>query len=277
MTKHLLASFPKSGSTWVRYVLAYYFHGREKLVWDMTGNNIFLTSLQFDCVPSSPRYCCQTSTDFPIYIKTHAHIENGEWDAMSEPDAEVLKTLKTDSQYLIVRNPMDVAISYFNFNMRASDQFKIVKVPMEQWIDDFVDVGIFNSIENKLGFWDIWHENWLNLYPEIKIIRYEDLLENPHPIIRSMITDAGLEVYEKQLDEAINFCSFKNLKKLEMNSQFYIKFQMEAKKPEQLEYRFFKNGTKNTFKQHFTEEQVAKYYDKFGHIMQRLGYNINTL
>ena len=101
---------------------------------------------------------------------------------------------------LAVRNPLDVAVSYFQMVASQSHSVSIYEpinqYPVNLWWDDF--------FASDVKMWLEWHEYWMEKVKTSSIpiffFRFEDLLLQPEHILKDMFK---FILAEKDLDNTI--------------------------------------------------------------------------
>jgi hypothetical protein len=189
----VVVSFPKSGRTFVRAMLARLF----QLKFGIDERKL----LDFASLRRGKR-------GVPRLLFVHAG------DAMRKPheirvdgpDYAHCKVL------LLARHPADVAVSrYHHLKHRSRDRAR--KTLAEQPLEAFVwtEKGGIPSIVK-----------YLNAWAEIAgtIVRYEDFHAEPEKTLGTLAEAVGLEVTLAQIVDAANFGSFENLKRLEREGYF---------------------------------------------------------
>src|SRR5215470_19721011 len=146
-----LVSYPRSGNTWTRFLIANLVHRHE--------NVSFLNIERLIPDTASQSSLALKRTPRPRLIKTHQYF-----------DHRYPKTI------YIVRDPRDVALSYYDFQrkyMQIDDDY-----PLEQYVDDFVNGKLIS-----IG-WGTWGENvasWVHTRGKRKnflLLRYEDMMKD---------------------------------------------------------------------------------------------------
>jgi hypothetical protein len=174
-------SYPKSGNTWIRFVLANYL--TDGKCYSFASNKII------PGIHSQIDLCNQLTR--PRYMQSHFPFQ-----------AEFKNVI------YIVRDCRDVAVSYYYHYLKT----RKIK-PMTPFVD-FLDT--FNKGNVLFGLWNDHVNSWLdNNLNHFLLVRYEDVLDNQvesfEMILRFMNIDVDLEKLQKSLDIA----SFKNMRHLE--------------------------------------------------------------
>jgi hypothetical protein len=175
-----LASFPKSGNTWLRYLLAYAVFPSEEISHQTLS--AFLPSIYDE--PFKINHLAP-----PRFIKTH----------------EAFFSLYPKTIY-ICRDYRDVVVSSFHYLTN--------KNLFHQSISDFIRSEKLNAF----GAWS-WHVSsaleWKEKYPEqIHFVKYENLLASPENELKAILDFCGI-TSSKPLSEIIRLASFENLRKNE--------------------------------------------------------------
>ena len=267
-----LASYPKSGNTWMRAFLANYIYNRDEPVpinqihrlgmGDASANAYQMVSkVPFD--GNNPQQSAHlrhavlqgivNNKANVNLIKTHS--ENG-----MAYGVKLIPPKFTRSAVYIMRNPLDMILSY-------ASQFGL---PMEKAIfttssnQNALNGGEINSYQ-FLGSWSNHVVGWTKerKFP-VLTVRYEDMLDDPHTVFEKVIRHVGLPEGKERLEKAIEFSEFKNLQKQETQSGFIE----NSKKQE----RFFRKGKTGQWKKELTPEQIEQMIKYHGRVMEKYGY-----
>lgn len=178
----LLASFPKSGNTWLRFVVSNVnaltigsepatFKSIEQLSPVIRGNRYLTTALIVD--------------NYPLFLKTHF------------PYTNFFNGYKS---IVVVRDPFKVIPSYYNYLKKARcKNLPNLERSMFHWRYGF------NAWANFLESWD-GHETVL--------LRYEDLLINGFEVLRGAYSTLGYPIDEFVLKQALALSSRDKMKKV---------------------------------------------------------------
>jgi hypothetical protein len=163
---------------------------------------------------------------------------------------------------LLVRDPRDVAVSQFfqwQFRMRPNKKFINDYPPHGADIDawDFVldeDAGLPRII----GYFN----GWARAIPELKdvlLIRYEDMRADPGAALASILEFTGTDISAEQVQEAVDFAAYDNMKKMEQD-KFFKGSGARVKpgdkdNPQSFKVRKAKVGG---YRDYFTDEQCAR-------------------
>lgn len=194
----VLVSFPKSGRTFVRAMLARLFQSKFGI--DER------TLLDF---PTLRR----ASVEVPRLLVTHAG------DAMREADK--IRVDEADYRHcrvvLLARHPGDVAVSrYYHLKHRSRDKARqmLADQPLETFVWD--EKGGIPAIVKYLNEWAGLNRKGL----AVTIVRYEDFLVEPKKTLGELASAVGLSVDSDHIADAVEFADFRNLKQRESEGYF---------------------------------------------------------
>lgn len=272
-----LASYPKSGNTWLRMVL--YHTTRIMLGVPLEGNdlhqldrsslyearalNLFeellgkplATATWREIVPVRPRVHAEIArrADRPIYVKTHSAL----FSVMNTPVINLDATL---GGVYIVRNPLDIVLSLADH----------LGTTIDETITIMCKAGYHTtgSDDTVYEHWASWSENvdsWTSRTPEqFLALRYEDMLDNPIKTFRAATDHLRLGVKAEQLAEAIELCDFSRLGAMEKESD-YRERSPHAE-------RFFRVGRAGQWPDKLTSEQIHRIVATCYREMSHFGY-----
>jgi hypothetical protein len=212
----VVISFPKSGRTFVRAMLARLF----QLKFGIDER----TLLDF---PSLKR----TGRGVPRLLFVHAG------DAMREPDA--IHVDAADYAYcklvLLARHPADVAVSrYHHLKHRSRDRARrrLAEQPLESFV--WSEKGGIPSIAKFLN-------QWAKI--ATTIVRYEDFLIEPEKTLGALTGAMGIAVTPEQIADAADFGSFDKLKQREREGYFRSSRLRPAKPGDERSQKVRSGGT----------------------------------
>jgi hypothetical protein len=283
-----LASYPKSGNTWFRILVANLWSNDDKPVdinqIDSTdtiasGRNPFDQCLLIDSTlltideidrlrPAAYAFAAGerpfAETRLPVrFVKTHDAYTLTDWGEPLMAGAR-----GAAGALLFVRDPRDVAAS-FAHHMRSSIDAAIDFMAREDFCFDSATDRIDRQFRQRLLGWSGFAESWLDQQDiPVHLVRYEDMLADTVAIVRAALAFAGIETDPAQLDRAIAFASIDELQRQEAASGF-----REA--PRQV-HSFFRRGTAGGWRDELTSEQIARVEHDHGAMMDRLGYSRST-
>ena len=267
-----LASYPKSGNTWLRSFLVNYLNKHTsnfdlRLVDQIKKfPNIELfdeLNINFNKFPEIVKNWIQMQEFINLkneftYLKTH----NAMCTINNYPFTNKLNTI---GFIYLVRDPRDVVISYsHHINESIEYTFNIMK---QNSFGRFKHQGNETN-EIMMGSWAENYKSWKN-YSSVKkiIIKYEDLILNPYEtffkIINYLNKINGLTIDREMIKKSIDNTSFKNLQNLEK------KFGFKEKKKEGI---FFRKGKSENWKNELDKKIAFQIEQAFEEEMKELNY-----
>ena len=268
-----LASYPKSGNTWVRMFLDCYIAQRP-----IELNNFHYRYCRGDLQPAMyqavspwplqklastvqgllrPAALMQMIAHQPeghLILKTH----HGHYDLADTPLHP--KALTRDALY-IVRDPRDVAVSWSHHFGVSIDQSITMLLEKAQTITDDD-----TNLKSFVGSWASHVASW---DPYATIIRYEDMLSRTEEVFCKALDIVGFAFEEKRFSFALEQSNFANLSQLEDREGFLEKRQDG-------ETQFFRQGMAGGWRDVLTEKQVKRIEAGCGSAMQKMDYKLTT-
>jgi len=274
-----ISSYPKSGNTFLRSLLASYFFSKNGQFDQKDLGNIsefprdhfnfvkeddFLNEfLDWENKQRKISENCKQIT----FLKTHlANIK------IKENYYSINPKFTLCSIY-IVRDPRNVILSlkdHFQMNIYEAEKFLF----NEKKVLNMQKEGLLKSFTPILD-WGSNYKSWnkKNLERNL-IIKYEDLVlktqETFKKVLDHIMKYNKFIINEKKLANSINTTSFDNLKKIEKNFGFIEKKIMGLEKNPNL---FFNKGIARDFKKNENDKQIFKNIEKkYFEIMTELNY-----
>jgi len=271
-----LASYPKSGNTWVRAFIANLLHEEPEPVdinklhtgaiassraWVESALDFDINELSHDEIDLlRPAAYCRLSQQMetPGYHKIHdayTYLTN------SEP---LIPAQATKGALYIVRNPLDVAVSFANHNHCSIDK-SINKMGLQKYSFSSSTKGLHNQLRQWLLSWSKHVVSWLDA-PDLNtlVVRYEDMKQTPLTTFTQIATFLELPNNKNQVTEALEYCEIEKLQMQEAQKTF-------NEKPAKTEV-FFRKGQVGDWQNILSDSQITTLIDDHREVMQRLGY-----
>jgi len=271
-----LASYPKSGNTWFRAFLTALLNpaNQELDINYMHPTTIASSRQLFDevtGVSSADLLHDEIARLRPLVYRQNA-VESGEMiyhkihDAwIHVPGGEPLIPADvTRAVVYIIRNPLDVAVS-FSYHLHTSID-KIIGI-MNNPAYGFCDRGdrLSNQLVQQLLTWSGHVKSWVDESDlPVLVIRYEDMIGNTKETFSKAVSFIGLNSGSAEIDKALEYCSFSQLKKQEEEKGFLEKSARADS--------FFRKGIAGDWKNVLTPDQVRRLTLGHGEVMERFGY-----
>jgi hypothetical protein len=271
-----LASYPRSGNTFARILLANYFLAGEE-AYDINALSDFLPSDTHPALwnsfspsatgPVSPLETWQTRLRaFEHYRKTRnpkvfpgLKTHSGNLEIFGVKGFELRPN---DRILYVVRHPLDVLLSFADFTGKDLD-YSITE--MCSWGAYSLE-GWYGAMELR-GSWQEHVTSWITSPAcPVLLIQYEALRSAPEKTLRTMLKFLGVPVIDERVSMAVNASRFEKLREQEKNRNF-----VEASRSS-LSGTFFRRGESLQWLNALRPDQASRLADGCGEIMQRLGY-----
>ena len=271
-----LASYPKSGNTWLRAVLTAYVRADNAppLINALIGSSIAISRDAFDeglglkssdMTPDEvlryrPLFHAMLAEELPspAFVKVHDH------NLRLPRGAALFPESATSGVVYLVRNPLDVAVSYAHHsNVSIDDTVRWMNNPRAA--ESSGASRITPRLPEPLTTWINHTASWLDQEElPLYVARYEDLLADPHAAFGRIVRFAGLEWDGARLARAIDRSAFSSLRAEEAKSGFREK---QPTAPS-----FFRAGVAGSWRTTLSQRQIRALVDAHGPMMERLGY-----
>ena len=267
-----LASYPKSGNTWMRSFLHNLLRNTQKPV-DINDIDNFclgessagwyarhitkpLGEMELaDIARLRPKVHRDFTQAFPdsVFVKTHSFL--GEWHGVPLHTMDV-----TAGGIYVLRNPLDVVISMTHHFGLTIDE-AIIRMGNEGAVTELGDTHVPEFHSSWSGHVKSWTAT---PNPRLYVVRYEDLLQKPQKYFKQVVSFLGLKPPRDRLERAIRNSSFKALKAQEEE----IGFKEKSKYAQ----AFFREGRTEQWREKLTPEQIRAIIDRHHAQMERFGY-----
>jgi hypothetical protein len=240
-----IVSYPRSGNTWTRFLVANLMHPDEPA----TFRNIERL------VPDSEAQSCRyfKSIPRPRVIKSHQYF-----------DPRFKKVI------YIVRDPRDVALSYYDFQRKyrqIEDGY-----PLTQYVNDFVG-GRLSSAD-----WGTWGENvgsWVatrQTHAGFLLLRYEEMIADPENELAKIAVFMGIEPNRQLLANTIALSSAERMRGLEKTQGS----EWVTTKNKRSDIPFIRSASSGGWKNQLPQDAIVAIESAWGPLMAILGYELVT-
>ena len=186
-----LASYPRSGNTWIRTLMAYLYYDNPK-VESLMDLQKYIPDEHVNKMRLEDTY--KVNGQFRI-IKTH----------------DLNRSNKFKKVIYIYRNPIDVAWSYYNF---LKETKHLSSENFDEFVSNFLSGNIlFGSWENHIKSW-LSHDNKL-------VISYEDFASNTYDTITKINAFLQVFVADDKIKNATTLVTPELVKKITDDELFY--------------------------------------------------------
>ncbi|MEC9346911.1 MAG: sulfotransferase domain-containing protein [Pseudomonadota bacterium] len=271
-----LASYPKSGNTWLRFLLDSVRRGGEPIPFPTpeTPNQIASARSPFDellGIESSDLtedeierlrpllYRLQAArSEEPSLRKVHdAWTLTSDGTPLFPPDV-------TDGVIYIVRDPRDVAASMANHNGVDLDR-AITQMGNPDQIIARSRRQMSAQFPQRLMTWGGHVESWLDASgARLMLVRYEDMIADTEDVLAAAVRFLGRTASAEVIARSVAANSFERLRAGEAEAGFVERPKKSA--------AFFRRGEAGGWRDELTPEQVIRIETDHGAVMRRLGY-----
>ena len=263
-----IASYPKSGNTWLRAILSSYYYSSD-------GNFDFSLLKNIESFPQK-KFFMEYAKEFKSPVGTTYHWIKAQKKINQNGKLNFLKThnsfcningnnftdgTNTLGCIYVIRDPRNILTSlknHYELNYKEALDFMLNEKKFicdNNVKDDFSDIQF-------LGSWSKHYDSWLNskIFP-VKLVKYEDLLKNTlktfEEIVEfiSKIKKNDVVFDKKKAQGSVLSTNFNNLKSKELNGEFTESIYSKKHKKKIV---FFNLGPDNNWKKIVPKE----YYDK---------------
>ena len=242
-----VVSYPRSGNTWTRFLLANLLHPQEPATFLNIGR------LVPDAEVQSSRY--MRGIPSPRLIKAHTYFDP-----------------RYQRVIYIVRDPRDVAPSEYDLlrkYRRIADSY-----PLERYIGDFVTGRLISA------GWGTWGENvasWVfarGARPGFLLLRYEDMKARPEQELTRIAEFLGIDASPELLQTTLDRSSADRMREMEKTqAKDWVSTKNKNKRSD---IPFVRAASVGGWKTNLGTDSVAKIESAWGHIMAQLGYKTVT-
>jgi aryl sulfotransferase len=274
-----LASYPKSGNTWLRVALATLLSGRPADINAMpsvsvTANNraLFDNALGIESGDLTgeqetnlrPRVyeIWAAEAARPLYCKVHDAYRR---TAAGEP---MFPTAATRGAVYIVRDPRAVAVSFAHHLGEPIDE-TILRMHDPAMASSPAIKRLPRQLRPRLGPWREHVESWLGAPFPVHLLRYEDMHGDPHGTFAGVADFLGLPSDRERIAMAVEAAAFPRLQAQEQATGFIEKPIQAA--------AFFREGRVDGWRQALTAEQASRIAASHGAVMRRCNYDTELL
>lgn len=270
-----LASYPKSGNTWLRAFLANLVADRvaplkpnelsqygeaeasAERYTELSGrSNTSLTAEELAALRVPIHSLIAQRARGTQLVKTHNF--NGSFEGHPLINWQV-----SAGAIYVVRNPLDVAVSMiYHFGLTADEAIARLGDDSVASINDEVFVSDF------ICSWSTHVKSWADMAErasgKVIVLRYEDMLERPTKYFAKAGKLIGLGQDRARIERAVKHADFQTLASLEKEHGFVEAVDEKT--------RFFRRGRANQWREALNRQQVQRIVSDHREQMQRFKY-----
>ncbi|ETA70410.1 sulfotransferase domain-containing protein [Candidatus Pelagibacter ubique] len=277
-----IASYPKSGNTWVRSLLSSYYFTNDGIFNQKLLANIeqfpqkkFFADFKYNSsvVGDTAKHWIKAQEKINLdnkirFLKTHNSLSAINGYQFTNPK-------NTIGCIYVIRDPRNVITSLKNhFELNNEEAMKFMMNEKKFTYDfhalkDYSDFQFISSWENN-------YKSWKNqiLIP-VKFIKYEDLIDKTFIIFKEIVefinklSNVEKKFNKKKALNSVRTTSFNNLSNLEKRQGF---IESLISKDEKKKIPFFHLGPENDWKKMLDENLKKKLFDIFQENLKDLSY-----
>jgi len=267
-----LASYPKSGNTWLRAFLVNYLLGADKPApLDVLGRHVLgdMDAWPYERILGGPVVDRPVEEIYGVRSQAHrllaeqrpgivpvkTHVQVRRFAGVPTITPEV-----TFGAIYVVRNPLDVVISFADhYGVTVDQAIEASGAPVH-----FAG-GVGPVIPQDLGSWSGHVRSWTRARGLYRLVlRYEDMLADPLGAFGRVVAFLRHRADTERLEKAVRFSSFKELSTQESAAGFAERSQNSR--------RFFRKGRAGGWRKALSTRQVSRVIALHGPVMGEHGY-----
>lgn len=235
-----LASYPRSGTTWMRFLLY------ETLTGESSGFGLMRRAIPSVGKQDGAR---PVLPDGGRLIQTH------------EPYCDAARRV-----VYVVRDARSVVSSEYSWQRRSG----FYAGSFDRFLSDFVA-----GRSNPWGSWAhhvrYWHDSEAARKGRLHVVRYEDLRRDTYSVFRAILGFLGVEADDDLVHRAIENNSLEGMRAKEDSAE-----AQGWRRSTHPEIRFVNTGTLAGWREKLTAEQAARIERAFGPELESLGYELSS-
>ena len=232
-----LVSYPRSGNTWMRFLIHNLLHAEEPASFTNIDRGI----------PGIYRHTDRALRRLPglRILKSHERF-----------DPRYKKVI------YIARDPRDVLISYYHYHL------KLGRINENYSLDEYAPQFVAGELDS-FGSWGENAGSWLEARRGSEgflLLRYEDLLKHPEHELDKVASLLQANVPDEQLARAVSLSSAERMRVLEKEGSW------KAMKNTRIDKAFVRSAREGVWKHELPTASAAKVEAAWGGLMRELGY-----
>lgn len=251
---NILTSYPKSGNTWLRFIIYEIYFNVEDNNYNSKNVEIFVPDFH-KLIKNNKLILDERLRNKKVFLKTHY-------------DFSKMQNLNIDKIILLLRNPLDVLSSIINY-------YDIKNEKLENVVNEFAKYHTLMNFKKNLNFPSYSEHllSWVNSNKNILIINYDDLLKNFKKTVKELGIFLGESLDEKRIkiiEKNTSFDKLKNLERYERKQSIDGFFTTSIANKN----NFMSKGKSKNYENILNPNQIKKIKDSFSEIIEK--YNLHS-
>ena len=276
-----LASYPKSGNTWMRLLLANYLRDADAPVdinrlglapiasaracfddWVGVEASVLAADLIEELRPEVFRCMLREAPD-PLYMKVH-----DAW-RRTRTGSPLFPSDITAGVVYLIRNPLDVAVSCAH-HWGVSVEQAAANLCNPEFGTSRSGEGLADQLYQRLFCWSGHVRSWIDDSGlPVHLVRFEDLCCDPEEVFGGVVGFCGLPWDAGRVRKAVAFSDFSELQRQEQRHGF-------RERPLHAVGAFFRSGSAGSWRDGLSPALAAQLMQVHGESMRRFGYPDET-
>jgi hypothetical protein len=254
-----IASYPKSGNTWLRFLTCNLVYGPVDSAAAL--NRLAPDIHELGAAPEPPRHA--------VFFKTHF---------LCSPTLPLGK--HSAAAIYVVRDPADVMLSNYHYAMRRGAVSAADSDGLSGYVERYIaSRGDPRWVELGIGS---WHDNVSSWHPAGKDfpvlwVRYEDMIANANGVATALCKHLGLQRSAAEIASAVAGATFERMRAIEEADiaarRVGIFYKPHLQDSIGAGLRFMRSGRAGEARSRLTEEQWRRFNAAFGDLRKQLGYD----
>jgi hypothetical protein len=236
-TDCFLVSYPKSGTTWLGFLIAQVLKRDEQEQLDLKSFNKYVPDVNLEYTKRGSLAAYAEFRD-PRFFLCHA-----------AGDEKLPKVV------YVTRDPRDVMVSYWHYQ-------KFLKADFNLSLAEFL-----RSDDHWPCEWDEHVIGWLLPTPrrDVLHVRYEDMHRDAAAVLGRVLAFAGVRCTDAQISAAVESSRFENMRAAEE------RFGVNGHAGDQQE-RFVRKGRVGSWQEEMGYTELSIIEERYGKVMRQVGY-----
>ena len=260
-----IASYPKSGNTWVRsFIIAYYFCengifdiNKLNLIQDYPNKQFFEETVKKGEIhkhwdSSQKNICNEKKVKF---LKTHNSLITAFGNNFTKPEYSL-------GVIHVIRDPRNIITSLKNhYDFETYERALKFMQDENKVLEDYPHLKNYAKT-NIINSWRINYQSWMSNKNFRRLtIRYEDMIENPKQTFEKLVVFINTlmrfkdKIDPKKLSNALETTNFKSLQDIENQGKFS---ENVYSLKDNRKIKFFYQGPENDWKKNLDENMIKK-------------------